>query len=164
MAYVRGWVFFDTTSECAYVFQNVLIEIWSTSIKFFATVRRVRVNVKTQLRLDVASARVAYGMAPVAPLVPIVPFAPMIWGRLHPNFSSPPGMKVAWSETELGHLGALCAAILEESPAAESRMCAIALKRIRNDPSSFDVYHERHIFSSARLRVGVIGCRRLGFL
>ena len=41
MAYVRGWVFFDTTSECAYVFQNVLIEIWSTSIKFFATVRRV---------------------------------------------------------------------------------------------------------------------------
>ena len=120
--------------------------------------------VKTQLRLDVASARVAYGMAPVVPLVPIVPFAPMIWGRLHPNFSSPPGMKVAWSETELGHLGALCAAILEESPAAESRMCAIALKRIRNDPSSFDVYHERHIFSSARLRVGVIGCRRLGFL
>jgi hypothetical protein len=73
---------------------------------------------------------------------------PIIWGRLHPDFKK---AKARFSESEISYMRGLMRLYGMNNT---SKFIFRCLMHIRQDPLCYDIFHERHVLDSGRLRAG----------
>jgi hypothetical protein len=75
-------------------------------------------------------------------------YAPVIWGKDHPDFGK---KRARFSVAELAYMSKL----IQRFDANDCiNFVSICLRLIREDPDAIDIFHERHVVDSARLRSG----------
>jgi len=76
------------------------------------------------------------------------------WGSLRDDYPTrKTDKKAVWTVAEVDYVGSWCSKTLRTSPHMKN-IVAKCLKHIRSDPAAKPIFHELHVFDSARLRNG----------